>query len=181
MAKKPRLPESPLTDIPLLDTPEKELQLRLDLLQQKFVDDPSHALPAFEVIEALVANAWQRNDETSDISIPRWAAELLLEKYMLYRDKTLGGTGATLGEAFGIEGGGQGAQRKIKKDILWLRNIRIATHIATQEADGVKIEAAIQDMATQTGLSPSTVRGIWDKNADHARSSWHNFTMRKTS
>ena len=71
---------------------------------------------------------------------------------MRYRDKTLDGTLVTLGEAFGIEGGGQGAQRKIKEALLHLRNIRIATFIAQQEATGIKIEAAIQNARSACAL-----------------------------
>lgn len=79
MAKKSHLPKNPLVNVPPVISAEEELRLRLELLNQKFMSDRSHTLPAFETLAAVVGHAWQHDENTKNISVPFWAAELLVE------------------------------------------------------------------------------------------------------
>ena len=181
MVKKTPMPESPLGDVSLTDAPENELELCLDILRQQFETNPSHTLPAFEALTAIVSHAWLHDEHPPTVTVPWWTAEILCEGFMRYRDSALTAAPITLGEAYGIEGGGQGKQPKIQESLRELRDIRIATGVAMREAEGQKIEAALQDAADASGLSLSHVRRIWENNRDHARSSWKNFTTLRTS
>ncbi len=84
----------------------------------------------------------------------------------------------TLGEAYGLEGGGQGKEPRIQRSLRQLRDIRIATAIARAGMKGVKIEAALQEQADETRLSVGQVRRIWESNRDRAASAVRNFQRR---
>ncbi len=87
----------------------------------------------------------------------------------------------TFGEAYGIEGGGQGKEPRISIDIREDRDIRIATTIASRKEQGIKIEASIQKMREETELSCSQVRRIWQRHRKEAVSAVRNLKTRVSS
>lgn len=183
MAKKTKLPESPLKneDWPL--TRPEELSLNLQMQRQRFEADRSHALPAFDALTYIVTEIWG-NAETSrdcDVTIPLWIVGTLAEGFLRYQDAAERGHSMTFGEAYGIEGGGQGKEPRILIEMRKLRDIRIATTIAFRKEHGIKIEASFQEMSKKTDLSCSQVRRIWQKHRKQAVRSVRNLKTRMSS
>jgi hypothetical protein len=151
--------------------------------RQLFEADRSHALPAFDALTYIVAEIWG-NAETPrdcDVTIPLWIVETLVEGFLRYRDAAESGRSVTFGEAYGIEGGGQGKEPRISIEFRKLRDIRVVTTIAFRKEQGIKIEASIQEMSEKTGLSRSQVRRIWQKHRKQAVSAVRNLKTRVSS
>ena len=183
MAKKIKLPESPLKDEDWHLTRPEELIFRLEMRRQLFEADRSHALPAFDALTYIVAEIWG-NAETPrdcDVTIPLWIVETLVEGFLRYRDAAESGRSVTFGEAYGIEGGGQGKEPRISIELRELRDIRLVTMIAFRKEQGIKIEASIQKMSEETELSCSQVRRIWQKRRKQAISAVRNLKTRVSS
>jgi hypothetical protein len=81
----------------------------------------------------------------------------------------------TLGEAYNLEGQGQGKEPRIQRALRELRDMRIAIGIARAHAEGAQIKAALQDHADKAGLSLGQVRRVWEKNSKPATSAVKNF------
>ena len=183
MSRKPRLPKSPLDDERWPLTPEEELALFLEMELQKLQEDPSHALPAFNALAYIISAVWQREDTgrpETKVTLPRWVAEKLAEGFFRYRDAAHGSEYISLGQAYGLEGRGQGKQPPIVGEKNILRDIRLVTTIAKRRLDGIKLEAALQEMVDATGLSIGQVRRIWEKHRTKALSALKNLRTRKS-
>ena len=163
MAKKIKLPESPLKDEDWPLTRSEELIFYLQMQRQRFEADRSNVLPAFGALTYIVTDFWH-NAETPrdcDVTIPLWTLETIAEGFLRYQDAAESGHSVTFGEAYGIEGGGQGKEPRISIERRELRDIRLVTTIAFRKEQGIKIEASIQKMSEETDLSCSQVRRIW--------------------
>ena len=183
MAKKIKLPESPLKDEDWPLARPEELSLYLQMQRQRFEADRSNVLPAFSALTYIVTEIWG-NAETlrdRDVKIPLWIVETLAEGFLRYRDAAENGRSMTFGEAYGVEGGGQGKKPRISIEIRELRDIRLVTTIASRKEQGIKIEASIQEMSEKTGLSRSQVRRIWQKHRKQAVSAVRNLKTRVSS
>lgn len=183
MAKKIKLPESPLKDEDWPLARHEELLLHLEMQRQHFEADPSHTLPAFYGLTYIVTEVWGNAEtpEDCDVTIPLWIVETLAKGFLLYQDAALEGTSMTLGEAYGIEAGGQGKEPRILVEMRQQRDIRVATTIAFRKEQGIKIEASIQEMSEKTELSCSQVRRIWQKHRKQAVCSVRNLKTRVSS
>ena len=102
--------------------------------------------------------------------MPFWAVHALATGLNRYRDSHTDSKvgGKSLGEAFEVEGG-QGKRPRIQKAIKEDRDRRIAIRLVFLEEVGVKMEAAIQQVADATGLSFKTVFNHWTRDAERAR------------
>ena len=183
MAKKIKLPESPLKDEDWPLTRPEELSLNLEMQRQRFEADRSHALPAFDALTYIVTEIWH-NGETPrdcDVTIPLWIVETLAIDFLRYQDAAENGHSMTFGEAYGIEGGGQGKEPRILIEKRELRDIRLVTTIASRKEQGIKIEASIQEMSEETDLSCSQVRRIWQKHRTQAVTAIRNLKTRVSS
>lgn len=184
MPKKPKIPESPLKDENWPLTPEQDLELFLQMEYERFRSDPSHALPAFNALAYATTGLWQNQQTHSSedaITLPIWVAEVLTNGFLRYSKAAEENRFITLGEAYGIEGGGQGKLPRILNAAKELRDIRLATTVAQRKLDGIKLEAALQEMVDATGLSLGQVRRIWEKHRKKALSMLKNLRTRKTS
>lgn len=184
MSKKSDLPESPLDSEAWPLTSEEDLELFLRVEYERFLAEPSHALPAFQALAYIMASLWRQEQQPSPLNtvrVPLWAAQAITHGFMEYQQATQQKQSTTFGGAYGIEGGGQGKKPKIKAYFQQLRDIRIATHIAIREESGIKLEAALQEMADRTNLSIGTIRRVWEQSSGIARSALSNFRTRKTS
>ncbi len=183
MAKKIKHPESPLKDEDWPLTRPEELILYLQMQRQLFEADRSNALPAFEALTYIATEIWGNGETPRDcaVTIPLWIVETLAEGFLRYRDAAENGPSKTFGEAYGIEGGGQGKEPRISIEIRKLRDIRLATTIASRKEQGIKIEASIQKMSEETELSCSQVRRIWQKHRKEAVSAVRNLKTRVSS
>lgn len=181
MPKKLKLIDSPLDDIDLGFSLEEELEMNLELSRFKFDQDRSTALAAFQALNYLVTRWWQEGKQPLDdtIPLPWWAAEVLTEGYLRYQETVSSIAPKSLGEAFGMEGGGQGKQRRIKADLRKLRDIRIAIKLCMLLEDDVPKEAALQRLATEADLSADRIEKIWDNKGKKAREALLNFRNRR--
>lgn len=184
MSKKAIKIESPLEDEDWPFAPEEDLGLFLEMEHQKFQEDPSHALPAFNALAYVVSSVWQREETgppEASVVLPRWVAETLAERFFQYLDAAHEGQNISLGKAYGLEGRGQGKQPPVIREKINVRDIRLLTWIAQRKLAGIKIEAALQEMVDETGLSLSQVRRIWERDGKRALSGLQNIRTRKTS
>jgi hypothetical protein len=179
MPKKKKTVESPLQDTPWPFSLEQDLANILTTLETQFRSDTSDPLPAFEALSHIASYIWkQERPPTHSVPVPWWIVETLAIGSNEYRDSASSVTPMTLGEAYNVEGRGQGKQPRVQRELRHRRDIRIATAIALADADGIKIEAALQEQANKTDLSLGQVRRIWEANRRHARSCVRNFKMR---
>lgn len=184
MSKKTKTPESPLKDEHWPLTPEEELALFLEMERQKLQADPSHAVPAFNALAYVLSAVWRRENTDlpeTDVMLPKWVAEALAQGFFRYREAAHGGEYISLGEAYGLEGRGQGKQPPIIQEKNQSRGIRLVTTIAQRRLAGIKLEAALQEMVVATGLSLGQVRRIWERDGKRAISALENLRTRKSS
>jgi hypothetical protein len=182
MPKKSSIPESPLQGERWPFSLEQDLAVFLMTLEERFRRDTTDPLPAFEALNCIASYVWLMEKPSADtLPIPWWVVEVLAIGFNKYRDAAGSTTPTTLGEAYNLEGRGQGKGPRIQRGLRQLRDIRIALAIALARADGVKIEAALQEQADKTGLSVGQVRRIWETNHTHASSAVRNFRTRITS
>jgi hypothetical protein len=97
--------------------------------------------------------------------------EVIAAGYHTYQDSHAGGSKAKVkfGEAFQVEGRGQGKRPRIQDALKFNRDIRIAIHIVLLEEQGWKIEAAIQEISGRSGIHRNTIRNLWAERAEQAR------------
>jgi hypothetical protein len=184
MPKKSSIPESPLHGKPWPFSLEQDLAVFLMILEDRFRNDTSNPLPAFEALNCIASYVWLTEKEkppTYTLPIPWWVVQTLAIGFNIYRDRAVSTALTTLGEAYNLEGRGQGKNPRIQHELRQLRDIRIATAIALASANGVKIEAALQEQADKTRLSVGQVRRIWETNRGRASSAVRNLRTRTTS
>jgi hypothetical protein len=182
MPKKSSIPESPLRGKPWPFSLEQDLAIFLMMLEERFRKDMSDPLPAFEALNYIASYVWlTEKSSTRTVPVPWWVVQALAIGFNIYRDRAESTTPTTLGEAYNLEGRGQGRNPRIQHGLRQLRDIRIATAIALARANGVKIEAALQEAADKSKLSVGQVRRIWETNRGRASSAVRNFRTRITS
>lgn len=131
----------------------------------------STAEPALTALNEIVAERNFRSDGSDDlfggmdpntrVEIPLWVAWAISVGWSAYID--VGGT-ATLGQAFGVEGRGQGTHRFVATQKT--RNLRFgyALEVAWERASTQPcptIEAAIGTVAQRWNVSEGTVSKAW--------------------
>src|SRR3954471_14296254 len=145
---KTSVPESPLQSEPWPFTLEQDLAIFLKMLEERFQEDTSDPLPAFEALNYIAAYVWQSEDSSLQaLQIPWWVVHALATGFNIYRRSAETTTPMTLGEAYSLEGGGQGKVPRVQRAVRELRDIRIAIAIAQAQEAGGKIEAALQNQA----------------------------------
>jgi hypothetical protein len=182
MPKKGAIPESPLQGEPWPLSLEQDLAAFLRMLEKRFRSDMSDPLPAFEALGYIAAYVWKTEKPSPcTLPIPWWVVETLAIGFMKYRESAESTAPVTLGEAYQLEGRGQGKEPRIQRGLRQLRDIRIATAIASAKTDGIKLEAAFQEQANKTKLSVAQIRRIWETNHRRASSALRNLRTRITS
>jgi hypothetical protein len=155
---------------------DKELEIRLDTLYQAFRRDRSHALPALEAIGAIAALEWGREDgleriPTTRVAVPWWVVNVLADGFASYAVARAQGLTTTLGEAYRIEGGGQGKNPKVTQSAKELEDMRLVMGIGVRIQQGMTVRVAIEAMIAEnlTSLSFDRVEKIWAKHSEKAR------------
>lgn len=148
------------------------------------VDDPDfpNAAVAFEMMQSAFSAfegglahkdiadgypvaAWREDT----VEIPRAWLRVMVDGWAKYKS---GNTGSTLGEAFGVEGGGQGKQPVRERLDQVNRGIRLSNkaeiEYRTVQADGGNAtwERAYQAVAADEGVSDETVKRAHKKHKD---------------
>lgn len=158
---------------------EVELQVFLSMAREQFESDRSTALHAFLAIGYLTSYDWriESREEPQEISVPYWIMKALGIGWMNYREANSAKRTTTLGEAYNIEGGGQGKSKKVKNLDFEFRDFRIATKIAIDHSNGSTITAAKSDVSNLLGLSEETINRIWKKMGKKAKQAVKNVHM----
>lgn len=174
--------ESPWTDANWPFTAEQDRAVFLAIAQQAFATDGTNPLPAFEALAIVAPYYWRKGETPDSVTVPFWVVEAIVAGYKQYQASHTGSGGARLkfGEAFQVEGRGQGKRPRIHETMKQLRNIRLATHLVLFEELGWKIEAAVQELAAKTGIHHTTVRDIWAEHAGQAREALRIFRQGET-
>jgi hypothetical protein len=138
--------------------------------RQRFLEDTTNALPA---LFALCASAVHHLMHTSprpddEVKVKWWALEVFFAGFMKYRDACKGKGSTTLDAAFGINGGGQGKEPKIKTDFRLRRDREIAIAIATNDAPADSVETRIAAAGSNYGIGAETVWRSWSTHGDKA-------------
>lgn len=135
-----------------------------------FLSDTKNPQPAFQALAAVASYWWEEGEPspTAMVKLPWWVIDVLASGYMLYQDAAEAGRTTTLGEAYNLEGGGQGKEPRIKQKLRFHRDLHIALYIAKRADDGVSREQAIAEMADHLQMGESTIRRIWSKYKDRA-------------
>ncbi len=89
--------------------------------------------------------------------------------------------GKKAGEAFRLEGGGQGKKRRIDKFLTEHRNRLIALAVAfdrdqaKKDGRSLSVENAVLDVSERSGIPSDTVSAAWTKHGAVARRSLANY------
>ena len=141
-----------------MDIPTSRDDLRrvfLDAYKAHFEQDTTNPLPAFDALESVIGYWWESGDEPKDgvVEVPYWALEIFVRGYHQYKDAHERRERMHFGEAFGIEGGGQGKQPRIRRHMVEGKDRNIALWIALDQEQGISREQAIANAAERIGVS----------------------------
>ncbi|MBM1174712.1 hypothetical protein [Microvirga arabica] len=164
-------------------TAEQDRAIFLTIAREAFAADGTNPLPAFEALAIVASYHWRKDEAPETVMIPFWAVEAIVAGYNQYQASHTASRGTRLkfGEAFQVEGRGQGKRPRIHEHLKQLRDIRLAIHLVLVEEQGWKIEAAIQELAERTVIHHTTLRDIWAQHADQARRALRNFRQREAT
>ena len=183
ISRREEQPTDPLSRLGVKSDPSLLMTDYMSAWRSKFENDPTNILPAIKGLQSVASYYWQFPDEqgSDSVGVPFWVVEVLSEGFFRYENARSADRTTTLGEAFGLEGGGQGKQPKLKEQRTIVRDRNIALSIAMQIAEELTVEEAVNLVAEQHSLSEKTVWPIWSKYKDLAQSSLNNYQTLKTS
>ena len=123
-----------------------------------FESDSSSALPAFWALAHCVAAQWTKvdQDDPAMIQLPYWAAQAVAIGFNNYREACESGRTTTFGEAFGVEGGGQGKQRKFARFEQERQKRTIALAIVLLQRTGQRRIDAIRQICNEYQIDERT-------------------------
>ncbi len=154
-----------------------------------YAADPSTNFAAFETLAAIADYWWSdmaqvdRPDPNfgmppmTPVTVPWWVVHLLGRCWRNYLTEP----GKKAGEAFRLEGGGQGKKRRIDKFLTEHRNRLIALAVAfdrdqaKKDGRSLSVETAVFDVSEKFGIPSDTVWAAWKKHGAVARRSLANY------
>ncbi len=167
MSSLPKTETDLLKDLPFELSQEEGLELFLHMERANFQNDPKSTLPAFQALAYIAAYNWSlpEDQQPNTWEVPHWVGEVLAEGFFRYQENQVIGISTTLGEAFQLEGHGQGKIPKIKKSNQLRSERTDALWIAWQKAkNNMPITRAIEFLAEHHDVSTDTVRKRWIKH-----------------
>ncbi len=108
------------------------------------------------------------------IPVPWWIVDILGRRWRRYMDAP---ERSSLGEALGLEGGGQGKQPAKREWEKYLRDLRLAIAVAElrnqhfQKGKRLSLEKAFERVATMAQSSEDIVRMAWRKHGPNVKAS----------
>jgi hypothetical protein len=160
MTKKP-IPKvkHPLDALGVPEGPEYR-DVSLATSRAIFEKDSSSALPAFFALAHCVVPQWTKldQDDPAMIQIPYWAAHAIVIGFINYREAYRGGRTTTFGEAFCVEGGGQGKQRKLARFEQELQKMNITLAIVVLQGKGQRRIDAIRQICNDYKIDERTAQ-----------------------
>jgi hypothetical protein len=172
MPKSPRSIESPLTDEFWSHlSMEQKLDWMLSIHRDQFNEDRSSAVLPLHALMLIFEYHAQKgeSDETAKVAVPWWIVRAICIGITEYAEAFRQHAPKSLGEAMGIEGGGQGREPRWFGAERLTRDIRIALRLAFAEIRGEKLEAVKEGISKEASLSMSQVERIWSANSKRAR------------
>lgn len=152
----------------LLDDPDlPEAAVAFEMMQSAFSAFEG-GLEHNDIADAYPKTAWRKDT----VEIPRDWLRVLVEGWAKYKS---GNTGSTLGEAFGVEGGGQGRQPirermdQINRDIRLSNKVIIEYGSAQADNGSATLDRAFHAVAEDEGVSVDTVRRAHKKRKEATR------------
>jgi len=135
----------------------------VDLYRAHFELDTTNPLPAFDALSSIVSYWWERHEvpESGMINIPWWAGEFIAAGYQIYRKAHRERRSTKFGEAYGVEGGGQGKQPRIRKHMRVSKDRDLALWVALELEKNGTNENAIAATAERSNVSESNVARAW--------------------
>lgn len=144
------------TETLLTDNSLSKSTIALEMLQSVFSayeNDVSHE----ELKDAYPVQAWREDT----VQVPRAWLRVLVESWAKYKESP---DGSSLGEAFHIEGGGQGqlpvraTLRNLKQETRLSKLAAVAYLMPDEHGSPKSWETALHEVAMDQGVSPSTVK-----------------------
>ncbi len=154
-----------------------------------YATDPNTNFAAFETLAAIAGYWWSETTQVdrpdpnfgmppnTPVTVPWWVVHLLGRCWRNYLIEP----GKKAGEAFRLEGGGQGKKRRIDKFRTEHRNRLIALAVAfdrdqaKKDGRSLSVETAVFDVSEKFGIPSDTVWAAWKKHGAVARKSLTNF------
>ena len=135
----------------------------IDLYRAQFELDTTNPLPAFDALSSLVAYWWERHEvpESGTISIPWWAGEIIAAGYQTYCADQKEVRITKFGEAYGIEGGGQGKHPRIRRHMRVSKDRDLALWVALELEKNSTYENAVAETAERCDVSESNIARAW--------------------
>lgn len=171
-----QLPDSPLTELESELAENEELVLHNFARFIQYEKDASvlHALDAILATNALVHSEGQDNPHLL-VRVPLWALNAISGRYASYSDAHIEDRSTKFGEAFGVEGGGQGKPPKIRSHLKEARNRSLCMTVAYEKRrnpdkslDKIFSELASEEQKneedTASGISAEHLKDIWKKH-----------------
>lgn len=99
------------------------------------------------------------------VTIPYWIIRELVTGWLTYKSAP---AGKTLGECFGLEGGGQGKRPAKQKweqqtrDLVAAVQVAILVHAAHEDGDHLSLEQAFAEIAETFDVSTDTIKRAWE-------------------
>lgn len=107
---------------------------------------------------------WRPPDDLP-ITIPFWVVRTLVYGWLRYKSAP---AGKTVGECFGLEGGGQGKRPAKQKwdqqtrDLTAAVNVAMLRHAAIRNGERLSLEKAFMEVAEFFDVSPDTIERAWE-------------------
>ena len=127
---------------------------------------------------SLLAKSQSKGDPRELVGIPLWALNAVAERYDLYARAHITNRTTKFGEAFGIEGGGQGQKPKIRQHMRDARNRALCLSIALMKRrtemtlDEIFSKLASDEIqhtdSSKAGISTEHLKRIWNELRDQA-------------
>jgi hypothetical protein len=136
------------------------LERDLAAMRTHFESDRSTALLAFQAVALCVATQWGKEgpDGPLLIQVPYWAAQAIAIGFKNYEGAHESGRSTTFGEAFGVEGGGQGKQPKLDQNARDRREQLIVVEIVRHQRQGQPRKDAIELACNQFDIDERTAK-----------------------
>jgi hypothetical protein len=149
----------------LLDDPDlPKAAVAFEMMQSAFSAFEG-GLAHNDIADAYPVAAWRKDT----VEIPRALLRVWVEGWAKYKS---GNTGSTLGEAFGVEGGGQGRQPvrermdQINRDIRLSNKVEIEYRSTQADNGNAAWERAFHAVAEDEGVSADTVKRAHKKHKE---------------
>ena len=165
MTRKSRGPSDPSS------TDELGVEIAGEDLRTVFVDahrahyerDKTNPLPAFDALSSIVCYWWERHEVPKNgmVCIPWWACEIIAAGYQTYRAAHIERRSTKFGEAYGVEGGGQGKPPRIRKHMRVTKDRDLALWVALELEKNGTYENAVAATVERCGVSESNVARAW--------------------